>query len=181
VKFHSSGYDFFSETIELDRFILLPNKVAAEAFLNSIFPHISNCIVVSGDGVFPKHPEVRAKCLVRLAEDKNARVIVFNPETLKKIQVSSDRLLLIDDYLVQDVCWAPEDREYGFQLNPKKVAHFINTFFRQWEKVSGSGNFSFLYRNFNRLKWTESEWKLRLLVGDFDPIALEDKNPFHGN
>jgi hypothetical protein len=109
--------------------------------------------------------ELRRRSLDALAKNPKAMVVVANAECLARVPVLSERVLILDEYLSQDHRSELEDRELGFQLSREKLANFIETFFRQWDKISGEGNFSFHYRGSIHYRWKE-RWPLRLLVGD---------------
>lgn len=133
-------------------------------FLEKIFPHNSNLILVSADGAYPRDRAFRDLCLKKLASSNTALVAVFNPESLSKITVVSQRVLLLDEYLSQDYRSEEEDRDLGFSLNEEKISFFIESFFRQWEKIESRGSFSFQYNQSNQYHWKES-WPKSLLTG----------------
>ncbi len=130
-----------------------------------MYPHNTNCLIVTADQGYPQDPELRNLCLTALENNSRALVAVINAECLAKIRVASERVLILDEYLSQDHRSELEDRELGFQLDREKLANFIETFFRQWDKISGDGNHSFHYRGSVQFRWKE-QWPLKLLVGD---------------
>ncbi len=145
--------------------MLLPNRSAAQAFFTEVYPHNTNCLIVTADHSYPEDSELRDLCLRALEANPQALVVVINAECLAKVRVVSERILILDEYLSQDYRSESEDRELGFQFDREKLANFIETFFRQWDKISGDGNHSFHYRGSVQFCWKE-QWPLKLLVGD---------------
>lgn len=95
---------------------------------------------------------------------KSAMVVVINPESLQGVSVVSERIFLLDEYLCQDHRSEEEDREFGFSLNEEKVAYFVESFFRQWEKIDGPGSHTIQYERSIQYHWKES-WPKTLLTG----------------
>lgn len=140
------------------------NRGAAETFLEKIFPHNPNVILISADFSYPQDPLFRKQCLEKLAKSKTAMVVVVNPESLKNVSVVSERVLLLDEYLCQDHRSEEEDRELGFSLNEEKIANFLENFFRQWEKIESPGSHTIQYERSIHYRWRE-RWPQALLTG----------------
>ncbi len=140
------------------------NRGAAEAFLEKIFPHNPNLILISADSSYPQDPLFRKQCLEKLANSKTAMVVVVNPDSLKKVAVVSERIFLLDEYLCQDHRSEEEDRELGFSLNEEKIANFVESFFRQWEKIEVPGTHTIQYEKSIQYRWREN-WPKALLTG----------------
>jgi hypothetical protein len=157
------NFDLYLTSLAIDKVVLLPSKKAAEVFLQKIHPFFVDCIVASADRQHPLNRELNAAVFQLLETDPKIRLVVFNPESLKRISLKTDRILIADDFLLPDYDSTEFLGRIGFRLDEEKLSFFLETFFSQWDKLDSIGNYSYYYKNSSQLSWTE-EWPLQLLL-----------------
>lgn len=151
------------DLLPLDRVVLFADSIGAEAFLENVFPHFTNCVVASADRAYPKNPELSAALFLALREKEKIRVAVFQIEALKAVPLKSDRVFVVGDILMQDFKRHPSDRALGFGFTPEKVAFLLDSYFGQWDKMERIGNSAFAYSNFKEFKSENFDWRASLL------------------
>jgi hypothetical protein len=172
--------EFQPQTWPLDRIALFSSGEGARTFLAEVFPHFCHCLVVSADGAFPQNPALREAALQALSSDPHVKVLVFGLSALKAVPVLSERLLLMDDLVMQDFRRHGEDRKQGLALTVEKLVFLARSFFLQWEKMARIGNPAFSYRHFAEFDEQRFDWKAQLLWDEaslgkenHDPTGLE--------
>lgn len=151
------------DLLPLDRVVLFADRSGAEAFLANVFPHFTNCIVVSVDRIYPKDPALSEAIFLALAENEKIRVAVFQMEALKSLSIKSDRIFVMDDILMQDFKRHPADRALSLAFTPERVAFLLDAYFGQWDKMERIGNSAFAYCNFKEFKREKFDWRASLL------------------
>lgn len=159
----SSGPKPKPDLFPLDRVALFAGRSGAEAFLEKIFPHITNCLVASADGAYPKNPDLKQALFRALAEKEKIRVAVFQVEALKSISLKTDRILVMDDLLMQDFKRHPADRAAALGFTPERLAFFLDSYFSQWDKMERIGNGAFAFANFKEFDQGKFDWRAALL------------------
>src|SRR3989338_2179953 len=86
----------------IDRVVLFAEAEGAAVFLEHVFPLSANCLVVSADRHFPKDPELNRAAFSALESDSKIRLVVFNISALKAISVKTERILAMDELVMQD-------------------------------------------------------------------------------
>lgn len=148
----------------IDRIALFSNHKNAEAFLTAVFPHNTNCIIVSADGIFPKNAALAQRARLAIAKNNKLKLVVFNILALKDTQPATDRILLLDEILMQDFRNHPADRGVGLSLSAEKLAHLMEKFFTQWDRMHRIGNADFPYHNFKEFKKDLFDWRAELVT-----------------
>ncbi len=159
----SQNFIFEMETVAIDRIVLFASAAGAENFLREIFPIFSQCIVASADGIYPKRADLRAAVFAALKNKPDLRVIIFNQSALKNIELKTERILVMDDLIMQDFKDHPAERLVRLELSAEKMAFMMESFFKQWEKMSRIGNVGFAYDNFKEYSKEKFNWKSSLL------------------
>jgi hypothetical protein len=151
------------DLLPLDRVVLFADRSGAEAFLANVFPHFCHCVVASADRVFPRDPALSAALFRALEEKEKIRVAVFHIEALKKVNLKTDRIFVMDDILMQDFKRHPTDRALSLGFTPERVAFLLDAYFGQWDKMERIGNTAFAYSNFREFKSDGFDWRAALL------------------
>lgn len=152
-----------SDFLPLDRVVLFLDRSGAEAFLGSVFPHFTNCLVASADRVYPKNPELNAALFLALEKKEKIRVVVFQVEALKNISLKTERILVMDDILMQDFKRHPADRALSLGFTPERLAFLLEAYFTQWDKMERIGSSAFAYSNFKEYRRDKFDWRSSLL------------------
>lgn len=160
---HDPKFDLHPETWVIDRIVLFTESTSAQLFMQHVFPINCNCIIVSRDGVYPRNPELRARVESAVRENPKLRVAVFNVAALRGWDLVSDRVLVMDEFIMQDFKHHPAERLNRLDFNPTKIAFMIDCFFNQWDRIPRAGNVAFAYRNFK--EYRELDWKADLIAG----------------
>jgi hypothetical protein len=151
------------DLLPLDRVVLFADRSGAEAFLASVFPHFSHCLVASADRAFPRDSGLNLALFHALEQKEKIRVAVFQIEALKKVRLKTDRIFVMDDILMQDFKRHPADRALSLGFTPERVAFLLDAYFGQWDKMERIGNTAFAYSNFKEFKRDEFDWRAALL------------------
>lgn len=151
------------DLLPLDRVVLFADSIGAEAFLENVFPHFTNCLVASADRVYPKRPELKAALFRALEEKEKIRVAVFQIEALKAVSLKTERIFVMDEILMQDFKRHPTDRASSFGFTPERIAFLLEAYFGQWDKMERIGNSAFAYSNFREFKHEKFDWRASLL------------------
>jgi hypothetical protein len=116
-------YKWSSESIHVNSITILPSENTAQEFMDKIYPHWAESIIVSADGVFPKDEKLKELALAKLVEDQNLPVVVFGEIYLKNLSIASNKKLIMDEYLKRDM-YMYDDSESVFNWNARSIAMF---------------------------------------------------------
>lgn len=153
-----------TNAIQVDRIALFAHAASAQAFLDEVFPWFCHCLVVSADGVFPRDESLKARAQEELASNKKIKIIVFGATALKKMNVTSERFVVMDDLLMQDLKSHQMDRALGLDFSPPKLANFMENFFSQWDRLQRMNDSDFAYKNFAEYKKELFDWRADLVT-----------------
>jgi hypothetical protein len=157
------SFELKPETWVLDRVILFRDEAGARVFLDLVYPHFTNCLVVSSDGVFPQKQALADRARVALAEDEGVRIAVFGISALKTVSVKSQRMLVMDELLMQDFKRHPVERALSLGFTPEKLVFVLESFFSQWDRLERIGNAEFGYSQFSEYNQEKFDWRACLL------------------
>lgn len=152
-----------SNAINVDRVALFSNATSAQAYLDEVFPWFCHCLIVSADGVFPRNESLRVRAQAELATNKKIKVIVFGATAIKKMNLATERFVVMDDLLMQDLKSHKMDRALGLDFSPAKLANFMENFFSQWDRLQRMNNSDFAYKNFAEYKRELFDWRAELV------------------
>ncbi len=160
--------DTEAELLSIDRVVLCDSKAAAEEVLKTIFPIYCDFIVVSSDGHYPIRPALKKKAFERLSNSEDIQVVVLGAGAVQKFKIKSQRLLILDDLLMQTFKKHPAERQAAVEWSPEQLAFLIKTFFLQWSRMPRLHNVSFSYSHFAEFDARRFDWKATL-VGASEP------------
>lgn len=116
-------FNWHSESVQINSITILPTEKSAQEFLDKIYPHWTDTIVVSADGVFPKDTTLKNLVIDSLSSNVNLPVVVFGANSLKKITVASTKKLIMDDFFLNDM-YRFDSSESAFNWNARSIAMF---------------------------------------------------------
>lgn len=155
-------FDLHPDTWAVDRIVLFASAEGAKAFLENVFPHLTNCIVASRDGLFPENEQLKKKVFESIENDERLRLVVFHFAALRDLKLKSDRLLVLDDWILPGFKKYEWERDLAFDFNAEKLAGIIEAFFGQWDKLERIGNVGFAYDQFSEYAGPVDDWRRRL-------------------
>lgn len=144
--------------------MLFAGGESAAEFLTHVYPLFANCLVASADRAYPKNPVLREKVFAALEDNPKLKVIVFNLEALKAAKVRTERLLVMDELVMQDFRKHPAERERRLELSAEKIVFLIESFFQQWDRMARIGNVGFSYRHFAEFEGPRFDWRVSLVA-----------------
>lgn len=147
----------------LDKILLFSTAHGAATYLAQVEPLQSIGLVVSADGKYPKDQALWQSAKKALLEDRDVKVAVFGANALRDFPLATERLLVMDDFLMQEFRKHPADREMALGLDPRKLAYLLRTFFLQWDRFPRLGNPDFAYRHFAEYNVRKFDWRAGLL------------------
>ena len=114
------------------RIVLVRNAYAAEYFINHLYDHMVDLVVVSADGAYPKRPEVKEIINHTIQTSEKLRIAVIGREALNSlIDCKTKNIFVLDDLIELDM--------YESSSSPYKQAQKLN-----FSKT----NFMYLLHNF---------------------------------
>jgi len=116
-------FNWHSESVQINSITILHSEKSAEEFLDKIYPHWTDTIVVSADGVFPKDTKLKNLVIDSLSTNVNLPIVVFGANSLKKITVASTKKLIMDDFFQKDM-YRFDDSEIVFNWDARSIAMF---------------------------------------------------------
>lgn len=116
-------YNWHLESVNINSITILNSEKSAQEFMDKIYPFWTDTIIVSADRVFPKDEKLKELALAKLSEDQNLPVIVFGQLSLEKIPVISNKKLIMDEFLSNDM-YRYHDSERVFNWDEKSIAMF---------------------------------------------------------
>jgi hypothetical protein len=159
--------------LSISPIILLKEQSTAEWFIDRIYPLLSNCLVVSRDGFFPRHQQLFDSCLRALAEDRDMVLVVFNIDSLEGIKIVTQRILCMDDLLMADYRSHPAYEKESLNLNEFKIAKIIDSFIKQWGTLQRAKNLTSSYIDWKAFRdMAKGQWTRNLIK--FAPPSFTD-------
>lgn len=156
-------FAFDIKSMAIDRIAIFASQKGADVFLREVYPHYPNVIIVSADGIYPKHSDLKKKVFEAILNKSDLKAIVFNLSALKDIAIKTERILVMDDLIMQDYKDHPAERLLQINFTIDKIIFLMDNFFRQWEKMARIGNINFAYDNFKEYNKDKFDWKRELL------------------
>lgn len=168
---------------EYNNIIIFKNGDIAQYFLETLYLHKVNLIVMSADGLYPKNKEVANNALYAINNNDKINVFMVGSECFKFVpDIKTRKIFLIDHLLFRDLRTKEIDK---LNLSPSSFMHLIDILCKS-RSVSKSSNqtiyndlvarrdcnpFEYDRKN-NRLV---SSWKARLL-GCNETLEVENCN-----
>jgi hypothetical protein len=116
-------YKWHSESVQFNSITILRSEKSAQTFLDKIYPHWTDTIVVTADGVFPKSQQLKEAALSLLSSEDKLPVVVFGATSLESIPVVSSKKLIMDEFLNNDM-YRFDTAESAFNWNERSIAMF---------------------------------------------------------
>lgn len=152
------------ESVNIKNVILVGDAKAAEIFFKKIFPHYTECFVVSADGAYPEDENLRNQVLQELATNRSVAVVIFGADAYRKVQILSERILVMDRIVADCFSKAKIKSMFKAGMNEFDIVHLLTSFFDQWRVVHRSGNFAHQIRTSEEYDREKMSWLLDLIA-----------------
>ena len=167
------SFEIPSELCSLDKILLFSTARGAQTYLAEVEPLQTIGLVMSADGLYPKDQALWQRAHAALRENSDVKVAVFGISALRNLPLATERLLVMDDFLMQEFRKHPADREMALGLDPLKLSFLLRTFFLQWDRFPRLGNPDFAYRHFAEYNIKKFDWRAELLGIDLQSESWE--------
>lgn len=155
---------FDADSVTPQAFVLLPDRHAADVFMERVYPLLNTCIVGSADRAFPEHPGLNQMFFERLENDPELAVVLFSAEIVHQVKIRSERLLFIDQIIATSHSAWNAHAALRLDLDERKLVGIMKSFFNQWKAARRSGNYSYHYRHSKNLDQRRMGWLLDLIA-----------------
>lgn len=152
------------KSVRVNNVVLVADAKAAEIFFTKIFPHFTECFVVSADGAYPENEELKKTVLEELATNPSIAVVIFGADAYREMNIASERLLVLDRIIAD--CFSKTKIKSLFKksFNEFDVVWLMMNFFDQWRIVHRSGNYSYQIRGNQEYEHSKMDWLLDLIA-----------------
>jgi hypothetical protein len=117
-------YKWSSESIQVNSITVVRSAESAELFMQTIYQHWADTIVVSVDGAYPKDTQLKELVMSKLQTDVAVPVVVFGASCLQTLEIVSTKILVMDGFFMADF-YRFDSSECVFDWNERKIAAFI--------------------------------------------------------
>jgi hypothetical protein len=118
------------DSIQINSITVLKTAMAAELFLEKVYPEWTDTIVASADGVYPKDQRLNALIFNHLKTHTTVPVVVFGVNSIKRLGIISQNILKMDEFLTADF-YRFSPTEKIFNWTDTMIAGFLNIWVRQ--------------------------------------------------
>lgn len=153
------------DSIGVNQVILVRSARAAEILLAEFFPHYTDCVIASADGVYPLDPDLNRETFACLREKGTLAVVVINFESLKNLKLRTERILVLDDLIIGDFTVDPDSKAVCLEVGHERLGFLVHSFFSQWLKIERIENPTFHYKNSNTYSPSRFNWLANVLIG----------------
>ena len=136
-------YQHIASITPIKNIVLCKNEQSARHFLDHVYDHFIDCIVVSADGVYPKNTSLRNKVIFELSTNVKINLIVINADGLNKFKIKTDKILILDDLFLS--AWKP--LPYRIKYTPQQIAVTMSSFCKQSGAINNETNVSEIFLN----------------------------------
>lgn len=116
-------YKWHSESVQINSVTIFKTEQSAQEFVDKIYPHWTDTIVVSADGAFPKDQILKGLVLNSLENRDDLPVVVFGFTALQGMKIASQKKLIMDEFLNNDM-YRFDNSESVFNWNARSIAMF---------------------------------------------------------
>jgi heptaprenylglyceryl phosphate synthase len=74
--------------------IILPNRVAADEYLDTIYQYHTDCVIFACDGSYPADTTLRQSVESRIAADPKLSIIIFGAEAALSLNIKSQSIFI---------------------------------------------------------------------------------------
>ena len=116
-------YKWQKESVQINSVTIFRSADSAKIFLDKVYPHWTETVIVSADGEFPQ--DIRLKNLVidELGKNENLPIIVFGTIALENLKIVSKKKLIMDEFL-NKAMYRFDKSEKVFDWNEYNIAMF---------------------------------------------------------
>jgi adenosine deaminase len=141
------------EAVSFSNVVILPNKVAGDAFFEIMYEMSIDVVVYTCDGHYPVVRKFKEKVNQALESRADLNIIVFGAKHILNKKFASKNIFIIDDLISEDY---GEDRHYRLgrlDLNEFRIASIIRSFCTQSKKMLMGSNLdeTFSHRGFSKI------------------------------
>ena len=129
-------YQHIANITPIKNIVICKNKESTEYFLENVYQHFIDCIVVSADKTYPLNPSLNSKVFDALENDNTLNLIVINADSINNLNVKTQKILLLDDIFLS--AWRP--LPYRLKITPQETALLISSFCKQTPQIKGETN-----------------------------------------
>jgi hypothetical protein len=116
-------YNWQKESIRIDSVTIFRSADSAKIFLEKVYPHWPETIIVSADGEFPQDIKLKNLVIDRLGKNENLPIIVFGRAALENLEIVSKKKLIMDEFL-DKAMYKFDKSEKVFDWNEYNIAMF---------------------------------------------------------
>lgn len=152
------------DSVRIQNIILVGNAKAAELFLEKIFPHYTECFVVSADGAYPRNEALREKIHSKLASNRSLVIAIFGADSFRSLSIASERILVLDRLIADCFSQAKIKSHFRRDVDEFDIVRTLVSFFDQWRITHRSGNYSYQLRTAEEFERERMGWLLDLVA-----------------
>jgi len=149
-----------TDTIAIKNVVLLASAAAARLYLDRIYDHYADVIVLSADGEYPIDAALRDRTMSAVQSDASINLIMLGCDSVNHITPLTKKILILDDMIMSDA--AASKRKPGMDLDERKLALMIRSFVDQDKKLKMGYNFAGGYTRFQ--EYAARGWMQQLLT-----------------
>ena len=127
-------YNWHETSVQINAVTIFRSSKSAQVFLDKVYPHWPETVVVSADGVFPRDPKLKNLVLDELGKNENLPVIIFGSVCAENLQIASKKKLIMDEFLNRDM-YRFDKSEKVFNWNEYSIAMFCSIWVLQTQNL----------------------------------------------
>lgn len=152
------------DSVRINNVVLVADAKSAEIFFSKIFPHFTECYVVSADGVYPENGDLKKYVLDELATSTSIAIVIFGADAYREMNIVSERILVLDRIIADCFSKIKIKSLSKKNFNEFDIIWLMMNFFDQWRIVHRSGNYSYQIRGNQEYVHSKMEWLLDLIA-----------------
>lgn len=152
------------DCLSLDNIVLVANQRAAEIVIERIFPHFTEFYLVAADGSYPENPSLRKRIIQELKCSANCAVVSFSSDLLNELQVKSERILVLDDWIANHYSSAKIRAPFRKEINEFDLVLMLICFFDQWRLKHRPENHAYQMQRAPDIDREAMGWRLELIA-----------------
>lgn len=103
------------------KIVLVENRFIAEVYMNELYKHNVELILVSADKTYPRHPHTRKRVWECIQNDPEIQIVVLSRTSMKHLKhIESTNVTLLHDLI------NPKKTHYSLELTPAQLALIIH-------------------------------------------------------
>ena len=128
------------EAVSFSNVVILPNKVAGDAFFETLYEMSIDVVVYTCDGHYPVVTKFKEKVDKMLESRTDLNIVVFGAKYILDKKIASKNIFIMDDLIAEDY---GEDRYYKLgrlEMNNFRIVAMMRSFFGQSKKMLMGSN-----------------------------------------